>query len=539
MVVIMKKLSFMLSICILMSSAVNAEKIYFNDGKIDYSISMDSQDGEAVLNVMNGGFAFDDNAWSEGDASNIVYSGSTVPNEDKTVNFKFILPNAGKYNAELYYKDKQQTESIIYIVKDEFENTIKALNNAKNDENTIADILTGKRAELGLWIDLYDLQDKGDVAKILKSTLQKAELSETDYEESQRIIAKCFVTDALNKGTITSLNEYKQVLGLTDKVKNDFWISEHSGEIAERISKKGYSDCNVIDDDLNEAVAMVKIKYADGFGEVKDVVSYFKNEIGISEISDTTARKVMGNSYSDFKSLANALNHDVGDSSSKNESSPSSRNGGFSGKSSSVVTIEYDTASEKNIQSSTNRFTDLDGYSWVSNEIEELAKKGIINGRTYNTFCPAELITREEFVTLIVNTFNIQVKGDDPGFSDVTEDSWYYKSVTRAYNSGIIKGISENQFGSGKNIMRQDLAVIVYNVLKLCNVEFEKAEDNTDFSDNAEISDYAKEAVWELKDKGIMVGSDNMFNPKSNTTRAEAAKVIYSLLDYSEGGVGE
>ena len=111
-----------------MSSAVNAEKIYFNDGKIDYSISMDSQDGEAVLNVMNGGFAFDDNAWSEGDASNIVYSGSTVPNEDKTVNFKFILPNAGKYNAELYYKDKQLTESIIYIVKDEFENTIKALN---------------------------------------------------------------------------------------------------------------------------------------------------------------------------------------------------------------------------------------------------------------------------------------------------------------------------------------------------------------------------------------------------------------------------
>ena len=55
-----------------------------------------------------------------------------------------------------------------------------------------------------------------------------------------------------------------------------------------------------------------------------------------------------------------------------------------------------------------------------------------------------------------------------------------------------------------------------------------------DFKDSNEISDYAKEAVGYLYSKGIISGSEGRFNPKSNTTRAETATLIYKLLNSGE-----
>lgn len=52
------------------------------------------------------------------------------------------------------------------------------------------------------------------------------------------------------------------------------------------------------------------------------------------------------------------------------------------------------------------------------------------------------------------------------------------------------------------------------------------------FSDDGEISGYAKEAVYTLKAKGIISGrGENEFAPKSGMTRAEAAKLIYQTIN--------
>ena len=50
-------------------------------------------------------------------------------------------------------------------------------------------------------------------------------------------------------------------------------------------------------------------------------------------------------------------------------------------------------------------------------------------------------------------------------------------------------------------------------------------------SDIDEVSDYAKEAVKTLYRRGIISGTgDGKSEPKKNTTRAEAAALIYKLL---------
>ena len=52
------------------------------------------------------------------------------------------------------------------------------------------------------------------------------------------------------------------------------------------------------------------------------------------------------------------------------------------------------------------------------------------------------------------------------------------------------------------------------------------------FADDADISDYAKSAVYGLRSHGIISGrSDNRFEPSATLTRAEAAKMIFGITD--------
>ena len=57
------------------------------------------------------------------------------------------------------------------------------------------------------------------------------------------------------------------------------------------------------------------------------------------------------------------------------------------------------------------------------------------------------------------------------------------------------------------------------------------ANPKTDFTDFEEVSDYAKEAVSMLAGEGIINGmGDGSFAPKKETTRAQAAKLMYAVI---------
>jgi len=51
------------------------------------------------------------------------------------------------------------------------------------------------------------------------------------------------------------------------------------------------------------------------------------------------------------------------------------------------------------------------------------------------------------------------------------------------------------------------------------------------FTDSTKISAYAREAVSEMVASGIIVGTGKTINPKGNTTRAEAAAMLYKLFN--------
>ena len=113
------------------------------------------------------------------------------------------------------------------------------------------------------------------------------------------------------------------------------------------------------------------------------------------------------------------------------------------------------------------------------------AGKGYINGKSETIFAPNDNITREEFVAIVVRAFEMAAEGDID-YSDVSVSDWYYEPIRIATNNGIITG-SDGSFGTGNNITRQDMAVILYRTALKYNVNIQPKSERT-ITDYDEIS---------------------------------------------------
>ena len=179
-------------------------------------------------------------------------------------------------------------------------------------------------------------------------------------------------------------------------------------------------------------------------------------------------------------------------------------------------------------------FDDLNGTEWAKEAIEALYKKGVVNGKSDRQFMPQDLVTREEFVKMLVLSLDIQNEDASCNFRDVDNSQWYYSYISTANSLGIINGKSELQFGIGENITRQDMAVMIYNALKYKEVLTDITEENAAFDDIDDVADYAKGSVNALSKEKILNGADNKVEPLRNATRAEAAKLIFSCMKFCE-----
>lgn len=237
----------------------------------------------------------------------------------------------------------------------------------------------------------------------------------------------------------------------------------------------------------------------------------------------------MANSYDDFADFA----EDVNDAIDKIKSGKSSSGGGGGGGGGSVKGTSGITGVDINNYpidmtpvEETVKFTDLEGFDWANEAIEALSKDGVIAGTGAGEFAPGGLVTREQFVKMIVEAFDIPKASASAEFADTVAGAWYESYVNSAVEGGIASGIGEGLFGVGMNITRQDAAVVLYRAAKL------SADGEIAFSDKDEVASYALDAVKTLNNMKVINGlGDGRFAPKSSCTRAEAAVMIYRLLN--------
>lgn len=171
-------------------------------------------------------------------------------------------------------------------------------------------------------------------------------------------------------------------------------------------------------------------------------------------------------------------------------------------------------------------FDDVEKGFWAEEYIYALAEKGVLNGKGDAKFEPFDMVSRSEFVKMIVLALGMTPDESGCNFTDM-QSSWAKTYVGAAVTDGFVSGMSETEFAPDAQISREQAATMVGRALKLT-----APEKNNVFVDDDEISDYAKGYVYALKNLKIIEGKSGNagFAPQDALSRAEAAKIIYGIM---------
>lgn len=169
-------------------------------------------------------------------------------------------------------------------------------------------------------------------------------------------------------------------------------------------------------------------------------------------------------------------------------------------------------------------FPDTRASVWYSQALKKVYDEGIISGFPDGLFRPHEPLTRAQAVSMLGRALGWPASTQSY-FPDVSKDSFAFSSISYAYEQQIIKGVSSSRFAPQSGIKRGDLALIMFNTLKLPETT------STTFSDVPPEKYYSK-AVQSMVENGIMVGypKDQTFRPEQPVTRAEFTVMLYKAL---------
>lgn len=180
-------------------------------------------------------------------------------------------------------------------------------------------------------------------------------------------------------------------------------------------------------------------------------------------------------------------------------------------------------------------FTDITNH-WAKEEIEFVAARGLFSGTGNGKFSPDMSMTRGMFVTALGRLAKAKVSSNNNGFfTDVNAGAYYMTYVEWARENGIVNGVSATSFAPDQSITREQMAVVMVGYAKAIGVKLPQINTGSVFTDNDKISDYAKAAVRQMQQAGILNGRNgNLFEPQGTATRAEVCAALKRFIEIIE-----
>ena len=173
-----------------------------------------------------------------------------------------------------------------------------------------------------------------------------------------------------------------------------------------------------------------------------------------------------------------------------------------------------------------NPFVDVKKDDYYYDAVIWAVGKGIAKGVTDTTFQPNASCTRAEMVTFLYRAAGSPEPTNKVNpFTDVAEDSYYYKAVLWAVEKGIAKGTSETTFSPNDTCTRGQAVAFLYRYANSPAVS-----GSNSFADVSETAYYYNATLWAVSGKVTEGTSATTFSPNDLCTRGQIVTFLYRYM---------
>lgn len=460
----------------------------------------------------------------------------------------------GRYTA--YVTGSSGTENVTFdfMSMSDYHSVLSFLE-SETDSGLVCEKLLQNAGIFGYKPELFEnmtADNKQKINELVKAVFADKPLEASDdYTPWTEAIFKATIPDMLcmylkNAANAARLSEmladYADILGINDKYYKKYYTSESKTAVAAALIKSPPETIDGILAAFRSALAVGYVNSAGAWGNVDSVIVSFTDVTGINtsvykRLSNSDKVKICESFFGkNFESTSALKNHfDSVISGYKPEGGESFDHPLMKQEPGEVILSMKVWQPEIKIEITDDGFSgfsDLGGFEWAEDDINSLAKIGLIKGKSKDMFAPGDAITREEFTALIMRVFGFQnAAADSLSFSDADKNAWYAENLAGAASIGLINGIGENEFGIGRSITREELSTIVMRAVGAAGKFIMPKKSSAAFTDSGKISDWAYDSVSELARAEIVNGvSTDKFEPTANATRAEAAVILSRII---------
>lgn len=341
------------------------------------------------------------------------------------------------------------------------------------------------------------------------------------------------------------IDENREVLGISDDKCAEKYRSNNSirSGAAKRVSQMLEKEMTDTKEKFLKAYKLAAcceaLSIAVSWGEADDVLTDFNIELNLTSYNgylkmssdkkaqvcrsilniskqSLTPEKIKNTFESAYKSVSEQT-----DNGKKNNSGNS---GGGNGSSYSVSKPAVNDEEEEIV-----KFKDIDDCQWAREQIIDFYEKGFINGKSEDSFCPYDNVTRAEFIKILCLSLDITSEGEC-SFADLNKDDWSYPYISAAYKIGIVSGYEDGTVRGNNPVTREEMAVMAYRAAMIKGIQPEQVAVGVSFIDGEEISDWAYDAVMSLAKSNILHGMGaDQFCPRKLAGRAETVVFLSNL----------
>lgn len=179
-----------------------------------------------------------------------------------------------------------------------------------------------------------------------------------------------------------------------------------------------------------------------------------------------------------------------------------------------------------------NPFTDVKERDWFYENVRYVYENKLFAGVSDTEFAPNTEMTRAMLVTVLYRAEGEPAITRNIPFADIDMNEYYANAVIWAAANGIVNGYDENTFAPNDNITREQIAAIMERYADFKGADTTQTGDLSQFTDEADISDWARDNVSWAVGAGLISGKgDGILDPLGNATRAEVAAILQRFLE--------